>query len=46
MENQPQNPEFRNSPENSHPCIGRSGGLNRNDTKRYIVSCKGLIRLI
>ena len=22
MESQPQNPEFRNNPENFHPCIG------------------------
>ena len=24
MESQPQNPEFRNNPENFHPCIGLS----------------------
>ena len=22
MESQPQNPEFRNNPENFHPCVG------------------------
>ena len=24
MESQPQNPEFRNNPENFHPCIPKS----------------------
>ena len=29
MESQPQNPEFRNNPENFHPCIfNESRGLN------------------
>ena len=33
MESQPQNPEFRNNPENFHPCrymydIGLAGNLN------------------
>ena len=27
MESQPQNPEFRNNPENFHPCIGSDGKL-------------------
>ena len=25
MESQPQNPEFRNNPENFHPCIEKQG---------------------
>ena len=29
MESQPKNPEFRNNPENFHPCVSiRAGGLN------------------
>ena len=29
MESQPQNPEFRNNPENFHPCSGRVPVLQR-----------------
>ena len=29
MESQPQNPEFRNNPENFHPCVSsKARGLN------------------
>ena len=28
MESQPQNPEFKNNPENFHPCMYRISGLN------------------
>ena len=27
MESQPQNPEFRNNPENFHPCVSKLNGL-------------------
>ena len=29
MENQPQNPEFRNNPENFHPCTQDKEGIFR-----------------
>ena len=28
MESQPQNPEFRNSPDNFYPCSNRTNGLS------------------
>ena len=28
MESQPQNPEFRNNPENFHPCIQKKSNLD------------------
>ena len=31
MESQPQNPEFRNNPENFHPCSGDSPVLFKTD---------------
>ena len=32
MESQPQNPEFRNNPENFHPCILESSSSSQTDS--------------
>ena len=34
MESQPQNPEFRNNPENIHPCLTQKG----NPLLNFVVS--------
>ena len=32
MESQPQNPEFRNNPENFHPCLNEAIQINTHNT--------------
>ena len=42
MESQPQNPEFRNNPENFHPCVSvRSEGLE----KLHVLACLSFPKL-
>ena len=38
MESQPQNPEFRNNPENFHPCACRSTWLLQTGDSRLMSS--------
>ena len=39
VKSQPQNPEFRNNPENFHPCIGKQGRFRRGCTKVQSQRC-------
>ena len=39
MESQPQNPEFRNNPENSQPCGFVAFKLNKHVQKYYLLIC-------
>ena len=39
MESQPQNPEFRNNPENFHPCMGEQGRFRQGCTKVQSQMC-------
>ena len=38
MESQPQNPEYRINPENSHPCIHLAKDLKLQEKKKYSFS--------
>ena len=39
MGSQPQNPEFRNNPENFHPCLGPYGRLVYVDSFCFLKIC-------
>ena len=44
MESQPQNPEFRNNPENFHPCkyaLGLYGPRRKKPCLRWVANNKG-----
>ena len=46
MENQPQNPEFRNNPENFHPCKDVCNGVTKKCRGTFSSSLRGNNALI